>query len=342
LLGALANKEEPMPFHARIRPALLIAACALSLAACGGGPSSPGEDGVTLRGSLEGTSVASSLSAGGSAAEIITVTLQGNPAVTTTVGADGSFTLRGLPEGSFTLLFTSNERGSLGTITFASVKPNQEIVVVVRVSGSTVVVVEERRNGIGHGDLEIEGKVESIIVVNPAGESRFMIDSRLVVAKPGQTAIREGNTARTVADVLVGRQVHVKGSWLTPEGSTQPVLALEIKLQEDDDEDDDGQKTCLISGGKVGQGIELEGNVASGASASFQLRVQGNRASALVQVNAATATFQCSPAGGPNAPTLAQCMAQVTTGAKVHVSGRLTSCDLAAATVDATKVKVQK
>jgi hypothetical protein len=333
-----------MSFPARTGAAVLIAACAAFLAACGGGPSSPSEGGVTLRGSLEGTAGASSFSAGRSAAETITVTLQGNTAVTTTVGADGSFTLRGLPEGSFTLLFTSNERGSLGSLTFGAVKPNQEITVVVRVSGATVAVVEERRNGIGHGDLEIEGKVESIVVVNPAGESRFMIDGRLVVARPGQTAIREGNTARTVADVTVGHQVHVKGSWLSLEGSTQPVLALEIKLQEDDDEDgdDDGQRTCAINGGRVGDGIELEGNVAGGDSASFQLRVQGNRASTLVQVNAGGATFQCSPASGPNAPTPAQCQAQVTSGAKVHVSGRLTSCDLSAAEVAATKVKVQK
>jgi hypothetical protein len=335
-------RRNPMFIPARSVAAVLIAACAAFLAACGGGPSSPDEGGITLRGSLEGASAASSFSAGRSAAETITVTLQGNTAVTTTVGADGSFTLRGLPEGSFTLLFTSNERGSLGSLTFGAVKPNQEITVVVRISGTTVAVVEERRNGIGHGDLEIEGNVESIVVVNPAGDSRFMIDGRLVVARPGQTAIREGNTARTVSDVTVGHQVHVKGSWLSPEGSTQPVLALEIKLQDDGDDEDDDQRTCSINGGRVGERVELEGNVAGGSSASFQLRVQGNRASTMVQVNAGGASFECHPASGPNAPTPAQCQAQVTSGAKVHVSGRLTSCDLSAAEVAATKVKVQK
>jgi hypothetical protein len=330
--------------HSRIGLALLISACAaLSLATCGG-PSSPSDGGVTLRGSVDGGASASALSADGSAAETITVTLEGNPAVTTTVGAAGSFTLRGLPEGSFTLVFTSNERGPLGSITFDAVKPNQEIIVVVRVTGSSVAVVEERRNGIGHGDLEIEGKVESVLAVNPAGESRFMIDGHLVVVRPGQTAIREGNRSRTVSDVAVGRQVHVKGEWLTMEGSLQPVLALEIKLQgdEDDDGDDDRQQTCLINGGKVGQGIELEGKVAGGGSAGFQLRVQGNRASALVQVNTGGASFQCSPASGPNAPSPAQCRAQVTSGTQVHVSGRLASCDLSTAAVDATRIKVQK
>jgi hypothetical protein len=329
-----------MSLHARIGLALLIAAGAISLAACGG-PSAPSEGGITLRGSLEVVSTASALSSIGTAAETITVTLQGHPEITTTVGADGSFTLRGLPEGSFTLLFTSSTRGPLGSVTFDAVKPNQEITVVLRLSGSTVAVVEERRNGIGHGDLEIEGRVESIVSVNPTADSRFMIDGRLVVARPGQTAIREGNRARTVSEVTVGRQVHVKGSWLPSEGSTQPVLALEIMLQGDDD-GDNGERTCIINGGKVGQGIELEGSVASGSSAGFQLRVQGQRASSSVQVNTGTASFQCSPAGGPNAPTPAQCRAQVADGAKVHVSGRLSSCDLGTATVEADSVRVQK
>ena len=60
------------------------------------------------------------------------------------------------------------------------------------VSGGTVTVVEQRRNGIGHGDLEIEGRVDSVMTLNPAGESRFVIDGHTVVARPGETAIREG------------------------------------------------------------------------------------------------------------------------------------------------------
>ena len=49
-----------------------------------------------------------------------------------------------------------------------------------------------------------------------------------MIARPGVTAIREGITRKTVEDVKVGRQVHVKGT--TVEGSTM-VLAFEIMLQ---------------------------------------------------------------------------------------------------------------
>ena len=116
-------------------------------------------------------------------------------------------------------------------------KPNQEITLTVQVSDAGVVLLEEQRNGIGHGDVEIEGNVGQIVALNPAGDSRFVINGRTVVARPGETAVREGNRSRNIEDVTEGRHVHVKGVWLPMEGSTQPVLAHEIKLQGDDGED---------------------------------------------------------------------------------------------------------
>jgi hypothetical protein len=130
------------------------------------------------------------------------------------------------------------------------------------------------------------------------------------VARPGQTAIREGNTARTIGDVQVDRQVHVKGT--------------------------------MINGGRPSERIELEGKVASGTSASFVLQVQGNRASGPVQVDGSTATFQCNPSSGPNAIPPDQCLASVKAGAQVHVRGTLLTCDQTSATVRADKVIVQK
>jgi hypothetical protein len=290
-------------------------------------------------GSASSTSIAS---VGNRAAETVTVTVQGT-SITTTVDANGSFTLRGLPEGGFTLVFTNSSGATLGTLTFGEVMPNQEITIVVDVSSGTVVLVEEKRNGIGHGDVEIEGLVATAPVLDPTtGDSRFMVNDKTIVARPGQTAIREGNTARTIADVVVGRQVHVKGAWLPMEGTLQPVLALEIKLQDGDDDGDDGTKTCMIEGGRANQRIELEGKVLIGTSRSFTLQVQGNRASGPVSVDASTASFQCSPSGGPNAPTPAQCEASVMANAKVHVSGILTTCTLTEASVTADKVIVQK
>lgn len=328
--------------QARLVFASILTVAAFVLAACGGNPASSSGDGIVLRGTVVGAfpAGASALSVGTATAtaEVVTVTVQENPAITTTVGADGSFTLRGLPEGGFHLVFSSGGV-SLGTLAFSEVKPNQEITVTVQVTGSTVTLLEDRRNGIGHGDVEIEGQVTTA-VLNAVGDSRFTIAGKTVVARPGETAIREGNTARTVADVKVGHQVHVKGVWLPQDASGQPVLAHEIKLQDADDEDGpDVDKTCMISGGRVGDGIELEGSVVSGGFASFLMKVQGNRSSGNVQVDTDGATtFKCNGSKG----TAAECQASVKAGAKVHVSGTLTSCDLLNAAAQASKVMVQK
>lgn len=329
-----------------LRPCVLVAA--LMLVACGGdnplGPSSTAGlgQGVTVRGTVLGSASSSSGSVRslGASAGTLTVSVQGNPALSASVGADGVFTLRGLPEGSFTLVFT-RDGTVIGTVTLDGVKPNQEIVITVVVTAAGVTVVDEQRNGIGHGDLEIEGTVDQVLLLNSGGESRFLIGGRTVVARPGQTAIREGNSSRGVTDVTVGRRVHVKATYLPPEGTLQPVLALEIKLQGPGD-GNAGVSGCMINGGRVGDRIELEGDVVSGSAASFLLRVQGNRATNPVQVDAGAAGFECTPRSGPNAPTPAQCRASVAGGAKVHVSGTLRSCDATSALVAASSVRVQK
>jgi len=111
---------------------------------------------------------------------------------------------------------------TIGTLAFSEVKPNQEITITVAVNAGSVTLMEQKRNGIGHGDLEIEGLVQQVLTLSTSGDSRFLIDGRTVVARPGQTAIREGNVARTVNDVTVGRQVHVKGTWLPPRAAPSP------------------------------------------------------------------------------------------------------------------------
>lgn len=317
---------------------------ALAWVACGGdSPFSPSKQGVVLKGTVlgNGATGASAQSVGASSATTpIVVTVDGTT-ISTTVGADGTFTLRGLPSGSFTLTFT-HDGVVAGSQTFDGVLPNQEITItVVQNADGTVTVVEEKRDGIGHGDIEIEGLVEAVLLLDPAADSQFLIDGHTVIARPGQTAIREGNQARTVNDVTEGRQVHVKGVWETPVGTTtQLVLAHEIKLQDDDDDDDDDTDTCMIEGGKVGRKIELEGNVASGNGDSFELKVKGNRASGLVDVAASGANFQCSGKGGK--PSSADCKAKISTGDQIHVSGNLDTCDASSAQVTASKVILQK
>lgn len=329
------------------------AACSSSGAdAAFGGPSAT--QGVRLNGSVVGAA-----SLGGSFAAIgggpgaaslavatVTVSLQSNPAISTTVGADGSFTLRGLPEGSFTLVF-ARDGAPKGTLTFGSVQANQEITITVDLSGTAPVLLEEKRNGIGHGDVEIQGSVETALVVDPLADSRFVIDGRTVIARPGQTSIVEVGSRRDVTDVTVGRRVHVKGSWLPLEGATQPVLALELRLQGGVSPSPTPGGTpdpaaCMIQGATVGAGIELQGSIASGSSSGFRLNVEGNRATGPVDVTTASAAFQCTPASGPNAPTPEQCRASVTSGARVHVSGTLSACSATSASVVASRVLVQR
>ncbi len=105
----------------------------------------------------------------------------------------------------------------------------------------------------------------------------------------------------------------------------------------ENDNSGDASKTCIISGGKVAQGIELEGNVASGNSSSFKMDVNGNRSSGLVDVNASGASFKCN-----GQTKSSDCKTTLATGAKVHVRGTLTSCSTSAASVTATEVMVQK
>ena len=315
----------------------VIAVLALRLIACGGNPNGPDANGVTLEGTVVGGTFGAA-SVRGAAAAVLTVRVAENPAMTTTIGADGRFTLRGLPEGAFTLVFLS-DGVEIGRLSFGSVMPNQAFTVTVAISGASVILVEERRNGIGHGDLEIEGRIDQVIALNPTGDSRFLIDGKTVIARPGQTAIREGNRAKVVAELLVGQRVHVKGVWLDASTrGTQEVLAWEIKMQGDSTTPSPAPgAACMINGGRVGDGIELEGRVASGGLPSFMMTVNGNRASGPVSIQAAAGTVRCN---GPST-TPAQCQASVTSGARIHVRGTLTACSTSAASVAASEVKVQ-
>jgi len=305
--------------------AVLAAATGL-LTACGGNPTGPSpSEGVVLDGTVVGGTAALAFhaSAGSTAgADEIIVTCRENPAITTTVGTDGRFTLRGLPAGGFTLDFKQGTT-SLGSLTFGDVKPNQEITITVALSDSSVTLVEQKRNGIGHGDLEIEGLVQEVLLLNLAGDSRFLIDGHTVVARPGQTAIREGNTARTVSDVTVGRRVHVKGTWLPAEGTTQPVLASEIKLQ-----DDDGSALSCAAGAKA----EVEGKITLKGAASITVSQQGK------------GLFECQvPDGTPiRKGNTTYTFTQLQVGWRVHVKGTAQGLVGGTCSVVASEVKVQQ
>ncbi len=238
-------------------PAVL-AVLGLALSACSSSPTSPSSAtaGVTLHGVTVGQSPAGTSSVGGGVqalsapANRITVTVQENGSIVTTISANGTFELEGLPAGTFTLVFSSNGV-TLGTVTITSVPTQAEINLVVRIT-STVVVVK----------VEINGT----------------------------------------------------------------------------DKTDDATKTCLIEGGRVNEGIELEGSVGTVTVPDkiFQMLVNGQRATGgTVTVDASAASFSCAGIKGTCDATLLK------EGAKVHVSGSLKDCSMAAAHVTATQVKFQ-
>jgi hypothetical protein len=121
-------------------------------------------------------------------------------------------------------------------------------------------------------------------------------------------------------------------------GNHVVVVSIDMGDEPADNPSQGNDKACMIEGGKVGRGIELEGNVESGNSAHFKMIVNGNRSGGLVDVSASGASFQCKG----DKDNSSACKASVKSGAKVHVSGSLDSCSQSAAQVTASKVKVQK
>jgi hypothetical protein len=188
-------------------------------------------------------------------------------------------------------------------------------------SGKMVVTVQENpaisATVSANGTFELEGLPSGTITLV------FTIDGK-IVGTLTLTGLGEGVEVKIVVQI-------------TPDG----VILIEIKIEGQDDDDDPttppgSPSACLIQGGSAGSNLELEGTVASGTSSLFKMDVQGNRASALVDVNSGSASFKCVGQSG------ADCKATFKAGNKVHVRGLLTSCTTSAALVTATEVKVQK
>src|SRR6185503_1663583 len=119
-------------------------AAVMALSGCGGESPAGASGAVVLRGTVVGdaTAMASSSSAHAAAGGArITVTVAEDSSLTTTVAGNGTFELSGLPEGDFTLVFSSNGV-ELGTITITGVEPGTEIKITVRVTSTTVILIE--------------------------------------------------------------------------------------------------------------------------------------------------------------------------------------------------------
>ena len=136
-------------------------------------------------------------------------------------------------------------------------------------------------------------------------------------------------------DVVAGEGSEVK---VVVQIESSRLVVVEIKVEEGTSTATTNPAACIIEGGKVGSGIELEGDMSSGNASAFKIAVNGQRSSALVDVNASAASFRCNGFKG----TDAECRATLTPGSKVHVRGTLMACTTTTAQVTAAEVKIQK
>lgn len=185
--------------------------------------------------------------------------------------------------------------------------------VTVQVEGTSI-VAEVSANG----TFELKGIAAGTFTLI------FMVDGveigRIVVTAEDGSEVKV--VVQVQNSVLVLIEVKVEGPEPSPAPSASPTA-------------------CIVNSGRVGQGIELEGNVLSGNASSFTMTAAG--ATGPVTVDASAAAFRCI--GGAKAETDAACKAafdKAAADSKVHVRGTLMGCTGQSANVTAAEVKVQK
>jgi hypothetical protein len=183
-----------------------------------------------------------------------------------------------------------------------------------------------------------KGPITVMVVENPSitvtvnGNGTFFLEG-LPLGTFTLVFMQDGVTLGTVTVTGVHEGSEVK-IIVQVQGST--VVVIELKV--DENEADRGAANCIISGGKAGQSIQLEGSVASGGVTAFRMQVNGQRSSDLVDVTTSgPSVYRCVGQAGKDV-----CPPTTLAGSKVHVSGMLTSCSTTAAAVAASEVKVQK
>ena len=244
----------------RVLLAWIAAGAAVIAPACGsGGPSSPsGSGGVAVRGVVlgDGTSFTASSGAGPSAAQAqkITVTVAGT-SITAEVAANGTFELKGISSGSFTLIFLV-DGVEIGRVVI-NAPDGSEVKLVVQVKNSVLVVVEIKVetggtapspsptptpsacfiNGgtVGQG-IELEGDVtggtSAAFKMAVNGRADTPID---VNASSASFRCIGGAKAPTDAEcrasIKTGAKVHVSGRLESCTTSAAVVIAAEVKIQ---------------------------------------------------------------------------------------------------------------
>ena len=218
--------------------------------------------------------------------------------------------------------------------------PSNAVVVRGTVLGATAGTVSAQSAGAvassSAGKITVTVAEDPSLTVTVSGNGTFVLEG-LPLGTFTLVFTRDGVTLGTVTVTGVSDGSEVK---VVVQVNGTTVVVIELKVDDRVTVADSGQasKTCLINGGRAGDKIELEGNVASGSVSSFKMDVNGNRASGLVDVTASPSSYRCVGQAGKEST----CPPLPLAGSKVHVSGTLTSCSLSAALVTASEVKVQK
>jgi hypothetical protein len=269
--------------HAYSKTVIAIVTTAL-VTACSGkatspaAPSSPSAGPAVANAAAGTATIAGSVNGGGVTAAFrptsvgpITVSIAGS-SMTTNVDGSGRFTLRNVPSGDQTLVFSSN--GVNAQLVIAGVADHEQIQISVALSGSTAALDENERDE-ANNQAELEGRLTAI---NAA--ARTFVVAGVTVTVPTGTPVRHGDTAVALSALVVGERVHVHGT----KTAANAMTASEVEVQNEhanpgpgDDPGNDGH-----GGGEA----ELEGTLSglSGTCPTVTFKVS----SATVMTNAST------------------------------------------------------
>lgn len=238
-------------------PFLSVLIAVAAMAGCGGSnPAAPSAAarGVKLQGVvLQGASGASSQPGRVSALDApsghITVTLQENPSISTTVSINGTFELEGLPQTGFTLVFSVNGV-NVGTITITPIQGTTQVKIVVQVTTTNVVLEDlelEDENENENGTCMIEGgkvgqhiELEGTVDSGTSSSFKLKVDGErstgLVDVTAGSSAQFkcEGDKSSSTtcqASLQKGSKVHVKGTLTSCTTTMAAVTATQVEVQ---------------------------------------------------------------------------------------------------------------
>jgi uncharacterized protein DUF5666 len=120
------------------------------------------------------------------------------------VGSTGEFTLRDVPAGTVTLVFSGSGINASVTLTVGA---QEQIQIAITVSGTNARVESEHRSGGGDNRAEVEGRITEVNAT-----ARTLRVSGTLVTVPADATIRRGSTPLSFADLKVGDEVEVLGT----------------------------------------------------------------------------------------------------------------------------------